>query len=195
MKASALLLAALLAPATAFAVAPNFQYDYLDLGHVRLSPQNGQDGSGPFADLAYSILDTVQFRAGYQRLDYGSLPGAPSYKDYDFGFTGESALSDSTDIYTDLLYLNHPSGIVGTSATTDDGYRLAIGLRHRAWSRLEFDAWLAHDYLNVPANEVGLGVLVDATSWLALGASYAHANNQYNTLTLRLRLYLSSPGT
>lgn len=190
-----MLLAVLLAPTTAFAVAPNFQYDYLDLGHVRLSPQGGQDGSGPFADLSYSILDAVQFRAGYQRLAYGNLPGAPSYKDYDFGFTGESALSDSTDIYTDLLYLNHPSGIIGTSAATDDGYRVAIGLRHRAWSRLELDTWLAHDYLNVSTNEVGVGVLVDATSWLALGASYAHANNQYNTLTLRVRLYFPPSGT
>ena len=187
MKSPALLLFALLAPTAALADAPNFSYDYLDISHVDVSPDNGQSGKGPYGDLSYSIFDTVQARASYTRLDY-SGSGSPTAKDYTLGFTGESRVSDSTDVYTDILYLNDRLTTAG-AVNTQTGYRLAIGLRHRAMQRLEVDGYLAHNYLDTGSNEVGLGLLVDATSWLSFGLSYAHDSVYTNTTTLRVRLY------
>lgn len=189
MKTSALLLIALSVSAPAMAEAPNFSYDYLDIGHVSQSPDSGQDSKGPYADISYSVFDSVQVRASYARLDYdATAAGSPTAKDYTLGFTGESPVSDRTDVYTDILYMNDRSTTQGVS-TTQDGYRLAIGLRHRAMQRLELDGHLAHNFLNTPSNEAGVGLLFDATSWLALGVSFAHDNQYVNTTTLRLRLY------
>ncbi|HEV7166172.1 MAG TPA: hypothetical protein VGO35_12400 [Gammaproteobacteria bacterium] len=188
MKPSVLILIMLLAPTSAMAVAPTFDYDYLDLGRVSLSPDNGQSSKGPYTDLSYSIFDSVQARASYTRLDYDSTPGGPTAKDYTLGLTGESAVSEGTDVYTDLLYLNERTTTNGVS-TTDDGYRLVIGLRHRAFQRLEVDGYLAHNFLDSGSNEVGVGFLFEATSWLSFGASYAHDSLYTNTTTLRVRLY------
>ncbi len=180
-----LLLTALLAPAAALADTPNFKYDWLEVTHQSVAPQYGQSQSGPSGDLSYTFLSDVQVRAGYGRLDIG---GGLSQKDYTFGFTGEDGLNGNTDIYTDLLYLNHRVDTGGT-VTTDDGYRLAIGLRHRPWSIVEVDGWLAHNYLTQGSNELGVGLTVDATSWLGVGFSYAHDSNYANTTTVFVRWY------
>lgn len=185
MKASALLFFALLAPTAALADAPNFKYDYLDLGHASYKPDGGQSGTGAYADLSYSIFDGVQIRAGYTHLSY---PGNQSAKDYTVGFTGESPLNATTDVYTDILYLNDRVTTTGV-ASTQTGGRLAVGLRHRLVERLELDTVLAHSTLGSSSNEVGVGLLVDATSWLSFGVSYAHDSLYDNTTTLRVRLY------
>src|ERR1700742_3761195 len=93
----------LLAPLPAFADTHMFDYDYLELGHARYQPDGGQAGSGTYADLSYSFLDDVQFRASYGSLNF---PAAVNYKDYSVGLAGESAINSQTDAYTDLLYLN-----------------------------------------------------------------------------------------
>ena len=185
MKSPALLLLALLAPATAFADAPNFKYDYLDIGHVDFKPDGGQSGTGAYADLSYSLVDDVQIRAGYTHLSY---PGNQSAKDYTVGFTGESPLNDGTDVYTDILYVNDRITTAGVGSTQTGG-RLAVGLRHRAAPRVEVDADIAHSTLGSSSNEVGVGLLVDATSWLSFGLSYAHDSLYNNTTALRARLY------
>lgn len=185
MKPSALLLLALLAPTAALADAPNFKYDYLDLGHVDFKPDGGQSGTGAYADLSYSLIDDVQIRAGYTHLSY---PGNQSAKDYTIGFTGESPLNDTTDVYTDILYLNDRITTAGVGSTQTGG-RLAVGVRHRALQRLEVDADIAHSTLGSSSNEVSVGLLVDATSWLSFGLSYTHDSLYNNTTTLRARLY------
>ena len=202
MKPSVLMFAVLLAPAPAFAAAPNFQYDYLDLGHARVQPQGSSTGSGPFADLSCSIIDTVQIRGSYSTLSY---PLGVKYNDYSLGLTGEDRITDSTDVYTDLLYINDRYDHLGTYVS-DNGYRLAIGLRHHPWNwdRLEFDGYLAHNfigatigrgagsqsfYLPQSSNEVGVGAMFDATSWLSLGLVVARDSTQTEITTLKLRLY------
>ncbi|MGE5624386.1 MAG: hypothetical protein ACM3ZT_02440 [Bacillota bacterium] len=201
MKAYVFLLC-LLAPLPAFAASANFQYDYLDIGHLRLQPEGGSTGSGGFADLSYSVIDGVQFRADYASLSY---PLAVSYKDYSVGFTGEEPLNSQTDIFTDVLYVNDRYNHLG-NYISDDGYRLAIGFRHHpwAWDRLEVDGYLAHNFVGASygagagspsaflpqsSNEVGLGLMFNATSWLALGAVVARDSTHTETTTLRLRLY------
>ena len=185
MKLSAFCLLALLAPATALADQANFRYDYLDLGHVSQAPQTGNNATGPYADLSYSIFDGVQLRASYDRLDLGT--GAKG-KDYTLGFTGESPINENTDVYTDIFYVNDQVIDAGVSAT-ENGYRLAVGLRHRLPYRFELDGYLAHNYLDTATNEAGLGLLYDATTWLSFGVGYAHDSAYTNTTTLKLRLY------
>jgi hypothetical protein len=179
------LLCLLLAPLPALASTPNFDYDYLDVGHVNVSPQTGGSGSSAFADVSYSFMDAVQILGGYQRPEY---PRGVSSKDYDLGVAAEEGIDDRTDVYTDILYLNQRDQTL-KSITTEDGYRLEVGVRHRAWQRIELDGWLAHNYLNAPSNEVGVGLLVDTTSWLSVGLSYSHDSQFTNITSLRLRLY------
>lgn len=185
VKLSALLLITLLAPATTLADQANFNYDYLDLGHVSEAPQTGSKASGPYADLSYSLMDGVQFRASYERLDLG---GGTKGKDYSLGLTGEAPVNDTTDVYTDILYVNDQLTNLGVSTTTN-GYRLAVGMRHRLPYRFELDGYLAHNYLDTPTNEAGIGVLYDATSWLSFGLGYAHDSAYTDTTTFKLRIY------
>jgi len=179
------LLCLLLAPLSALADTPNFQYDYLDIGHVSIMPQNGGNGSSAFADVSYSLMDSVQGVAGYQRPTY---PGAVSSKDYYLGIAAEDGIDYRTDVYTDILYLNRRNQ-TPVSVSTENGYRLEVGLRRRIWQRVELDGWLAHNYLSNPSNEAGLGLLVDATSWLSAGLSYSHDSQFTNITTFRLRFY------
>jgi len=188
VKPSALFLLALLAPTAAFADTPNFKYDYLEAGHLNVSPQSGQDGKGNYVDLSYSVFDGVQVVGSYARLNYDSTPGNPTAKDYTFGFAGESGLMDGTDAYTYLLYVNDQIENTGIKST-ENGYRLVVGLRRALKDWAELDAFLAHDYVTTPDNEIGLGVMFDPVSWFAVGLSYAHNNAYTNTTTLRLRWY------
>lgn len=201
MKASALLLV-LLAPATALAAGPGFQYDYLELGHLRIQPDGGQTGNGPYADFSYSIMDAIQFRASYASLSY---PLAVSYKDYSLGLTGEAAITGDTDVYTDVLYVDDRYDHLGRYVS-DDGYRLAIGLRHHpwGWERMELDGYVAHNYLGtgyVPgagsqatylpqsSNEAGVGAMFNATHWLSLGLLVSRNSTHDVSTSLKLRLY------
>lgn len=205
VRTIALLCCLLLAPLPAFADTHVFDYDYLDVGHMRYQPEGGQTGAGSYAELSYSFLDDVQLRAGYSSL---SFPLAVSYKDYSLGVTGESAINAETDVYTDLLYINDRYDHIG-HYVTDDGYRLAIGLRNhpRGLDWLELDGWLAYDWLSAnptaadgaqtaflprSATEIGAGVMFQPIHWLSFGLSYAHAFNSGNTTSLRVRFYFDS---
>lgn len=185
VRATVLLLCLLLAPLPAFAADPVFSYDYLELGHQRLTPQNGDSGTGTYADFSYSILDKVQFRAGYDRYTY---PLDVQYKDYSVGLSGETPINASTDVYTDLLYLNNRYSQHITSFT-DDGYRMEIGLRHRAWVWVELDGYVAHDYLTQSFNEAGVSAWLTPIPQAALGLGFTHDSLYNNTTSLRLRVY------
>jgi outer membrane receptor protein involved in Fe transport len=197
-----LLACLLLAPLPALADTHVFDYDYLEVGHARSQPDGGASGSGTYADLSYSFLDDVQLRASYGTL---SFPAAVGYKDYSIGISGESAINAQTDVYTDLLYINDRYDRLHRSVT-DDGYRLAVGIRHHPhkldW--LELDGWLAHNWLSAvtdlehdpqqaylpqSSSEIGAGVLFQPIHWLSFGLSYAHAFNSGNTTSLRVRFY------
>lgn len=181
-----LLACLLLAPLPALAANPNFKYDFLEVGHLGISPQTGSSGSSAYGDLSYSFIDSVQFLAGYSHPDYGA---GDSTKQYQLGFAGEDPITAGTDVYTDVLYLNQRN-TVGGITTTGDGYRLEVGLRHRTpWDRLEVDGYLAHNWLDSPSNEFGLGAFVDVTSWLSIGAAWSHDSNYTNTTSLKLRFY------
>ena len=206
VRTIALLSCLLLVPLPALADTHVFDYDYLGVGYERYQPDEGQSGNGSYADLSYSFLDDVQLRA-----DYGSLsfPQGVSYKDYSIGITGESAINAQTDVYTDLLYLNEHYEHLGSSVT-DDGYRLAVGVRHHPYQLqwMELDGWLAHNWLSAnttpapgypqallpgSASEIGAAVMFQPIHWLSFGLSYAHAFNSGNTTSLKLRFYFSGP--
>src|SRR5579871_3073243 len=98
VRTIALLSCLLWLPLPALADTHVFDYDYVDVGHTRYQPDGGPSGSGSYADLSYSFLDDVQFRADYASL---SFPQGVSYKDYGIGISGESAINEYTDVYTD----------------------------------------------------------------------------------------------
>ena len=186
MKLSALLLGPLLLIPVA-AWAGNFDYDYVELDYQHISPQQGEATKGPDLQFSYTISDRdVQLLAGYARLDTPATPTDITNHDYWIGIRGENSFSEDTDYYTDLLYLNNRTDFRG-AVSTDVGYRLLLGVRHRATARIELDASLAHDYLTRNANEASIGLLFNATSYLAVGLSYAHDTLYANTTTLRLR--------
>ena len=207
VRTIALLSCLLLLPLPALADTHVFDYDYLDVGHARYQPDGGPSGSGSYADLSYGFLDDVQLRVGYGSLNF---PLGVSYKDYDIGLSGESAINEYTDVYTELLYLNDRYDYLG-SYVTDDGYRVAVGVRHRPYKLqwMEVDGWLAHNWFSAntsptagpqqaflpqSATEIGAGIMFQPIHWLSFGLSYAHDINSGNTTSLRVRFYFGGLG-
>ncbi|MGH8371616.1 MAG: hypothetical protein ACRETO_02635 [Gammaproteobacteria bacterium] len=188
MKLPALLsVCLLLIPAIAWA--GNFNYDYAELDYQHTDPQVGEATKGPALQFSYTILDKdVQLLVGYARLDTPATPADINNHNYWIGLRGENAFGDSTDFYTDILYLNDRA-TSQAPASTANGYRLLLGMRHEFTSRLEFNGSLAHDYLDQSNNEVAIGLVFNVTHYLAAGLSYAHDSLRNNTVTLRVRAY------
>jgi len=201
VKASPLLLLTLLIPCAVSAA--GFDYDYLDVGHTRVVPQSGPAGSGGYVDLSYDLTGDLEFRGGYTNLKY---PLGVEYKDYTVGIGGQAPINERTDVYTDLLYVNDRYGHGGYNFS-DDGYRIAIGLRHRpwGWDFLEVDGYVAHNFLsgsggkvvagpyagNLPtvSSELGASLLYSPIHWLAVGVGFSRDNNSNAAVNLKLRLY------
>lgn len=188
MKLSAVLIAGLaLAPAAV--AAANFDYQYAELGYQRTATHIGDGARGPVVQFAYSFSGMdLQLLAGVARLDTPASPADINNHNYWVGFRGEDSFGNDTDFYTDLLYLNNRTTIQSNSST-DNGYQLTLGVRHRLAARVEFDASASHYYLSQGINEASVGLVFNATRHFALGISYAHNSLLDNTTTLRFRVY------
>lgn len=188
MKISLCLLAcALLCPAVALATSP-FTYDYAELSYQHQTPQDGASAKGPGVDIAYTVFPALQVLGGYARLNAATPISSTIYDDYFAGIRGESNYDDVTDFYTDILYLNNHSRYLG-AGRTDNGYRVALGMRHLITPWLEFDGSIGHNWLDQSSNDATIGLLVNATGQFAVGANYSHSSVTNNTVGLLFRLY------
>lgn len=188
MKISACLLAcALLVPVAAVAADP-FPYQYVELSYQHQAAQDGASVKGPGVDIAYTVFPALQLLGGYARLDAATPVSSTTYNDYFAGIRGESSYSDTTDFYTDILYLNNRRSYLGNHST-DNGYRLALGMRHLFTPWLEFDGSLGHNWLNQASNDATVGLVINATGEFAVGVNYSHNSVTSNTAGLLLRVY------
>lgn len=177
----------LLCPAIALAADP-FVYDYVDVGYQHQALENGSTAKGPSIEASYTIWSELQLLGGYERLDTPAPVSDITNDNYYVGIRGESNFTDSTDFYTDILYLNNRS-TDQTTRTTDTGYRLALGMRHLFNRWIEFDGSVGHNSLTLSSNDGSVGLLVNATAWMAVGLSYTHDSVTNNTTSLHLRFY------
>lgn len=182
-----LLICALLLPAAAWAADP-FAYQYVELGYQHQAPQNGASIKGPRVDIAYTVFPALQLLGGYARLDAATPISSTTYDDYFVGIRGESSYTDSTDFYTDIMYLNNHRNYLG-AGSTDNGYRLALGMRHLLTPWLEFDGSIGHNWLDQAANDATVGLVINATGRFAVGVNYSHSSVTRNTAGLLLRAY------
>lgn len=181
----ALCLCALLAPITAVA-AGSFNYNYAELGYQRQAAPGGSSLTGPDLNFSWTVYQQLQIVGGYAHLA-ASAPDI-SNNDYSAGIRGDTSFSDQTDFTTDILYLNNRTTTAGSSGT-DNGVRLALGFRHLFNPLVELDGSLGHDWLDLASNDIGLGLLFNATSRWAAGLSYRHSSTRGNTASLRVRIY------
>ncbi|MGA9855291.1 MAG: hypothetical protein WBR29_08465 [Gammaproteobacteria bacterium] len=177
----------LLCPMVALAADP-FNYDYAEINYQHNSPDSGSTANGPGLAVAYTIWSEIQLVGGYARLDASAPVSDITYDNSYAGIRGESNFNASTDFYTDILYLNNHTSYQNISSN-DDGYRLALGMRHLFSRWIELDISAGHNSLNQSSNDGTIGLLVNATSWLAVGVSYSHNSATNNTSSLRLRTY------
>jgi Outer membrane protein beta-barrel domain len=184
---AALLSCVLLCPVMAFAADP-FNYDYVEANYQHNSPDTGTTAKGPGVAVAYTIWSEIQLVGGYARLDASAPVSDITYNNYYAGIRGESNFNESTDFYTDVLYLNNRTEYQSTS-TTNTGYRLAVGMRHLYSRWIELDITAGHNSISQSSNDGTIGLLVNATSWLAVGVSYSHNSVTNNTSSLRVRAY------
>ncbi|MGH8398567.1 MAG: hypothetical protein ACRETA_10035 [Gammaproteobacteria bacterium] len=179
----------LLLPLTVLAADP-FNYDYVEVNYQHQSLQNGSDATanGPGLEASYTIWNQLQIIGGYAHLDT-SAPISDITNDNSYvGIRGESTYSDSTDFYTDILYLNNHSSYQGNS-NNDDGYRVALGMRHLFNRWIEFDGSVGHNSLTQSSNDASVGLWVYATSWLSVGVDYTRNAVTSNTSRLLVRAY------
>lgn len=175
---------ALLCPLAAVA-ADSFDYNYAELGYQHQTV-SGATLKGPEVDFSWTAYNQLQIIGGYSQLT-ASSPDISNHG-YSLGIRGDSSFSEQTDFTTDILYLYNRNTVFG-SGSTDNGYRLALGFRHLFNQWLELDGSAGHDWLNQSSNDVGLGLRVNASAWLAAGLSYSHNNVTGNTAKLSLRFY------
>lgn len=186
MRTSALLCCcALLCPLTALG-AGSFNYNYAELGYQRQAATGGPTLNGPALDFSWTVYNELQLTGSYDRLTVSSPDISNS--NYSIGIRGDSSFSAQTDFTTDILYVNNRATISGSNST-DTGYRLAFGFRHLFNQRVELDGGIGHNWLNQSSNDVSVGLLFNATSWLAAGLGYSHNGVTGNTATARLRFY------
>lgn len=188
MKFSRLLLGlSLLIPAMCWA--GNFKYDYAEVNYRHVSSQNGDTSKGPMVNISYSVPELgIQLLAAYGTLDTSTAAGNINEHDYNLGIRGENSFGADTDFYTDILYLNNRTK-TGTSISTDNGYRLELGIRHRVNNLIELDSNLARDYLSRSLNRAEVGIRFNVSDHFAVGVSYARDNLYDNTTMLHLRGY------
>lgn len=172
-------------PLTALA-AGNFNYNYAELAYQRQATPGGPTLNGPALGFSWTAYNELQIIGSYDRLT-GSSPDI-SNSDYAIGIRGDSSFSEQTDFTTDILYLDNRATLSG-STSTDNGYRLAFGFRHLFSPRVELDGSLGHNWLTQSSNDASLGLLFNATAWLAAGLSYSHNGVTGNTASARLRFY------
>ncbi len=188
MKISATLLGCtLLCPALALAASP-FNYDYVEINYQHDSLGDGSTANGPGLAVAYTVWSEIQLVGGYARLNTSAPVSDITNDDYYAGIRGESNFTDSTDFYTDIFFLDNHSSYQNTNST-DSGYRLALGMRHLFSRWVELDISAGHNYLNQSSNDGTVGLLFNATRWLAVGVSYSHNSIINNTGSLRVRAY------
>lgn len=188
MKFSAGLLGCiLLCPTVALAADP-FNYNYVEINYSHQSLNNDSTANGPGIEAAYTVWSELQLIGGYAHLSTSAIPSDITNNNYYAGIRGESNFNNSTDFYTDILYLNNRISYQSTNST-DTGYRLALGMRHLFSSWVEFDASFGHNYVNQSSNDGTVGLLFNVNSWLALGVSYTHNSVTNNTSSLRVRAY------
>lgn len=186
MRISALLCCWMLwCPLSALA-AGNFNYNYAELGYQRQAAPAGPTFNGPALDFSWTVYNELQVTGSYDRLTVSS-PDI-SYGNYSIGIRGDSSFSEQTDFTTDILYLDNRATVSGSSST-DNGYRLAFGFRHLFNRWVELDGGIGHNWLNQSSNDASLGLLFNATSWLAAGLGYSHNGVTGNTASARLRWY------
>jgi len=177
----------LLFPVIAWAADP-FNYDYVEANYQHQSLYDGSTANGPGLAVAYTVWSELQLVGGYAHVST-SAPISDIINDNSYaGIRGESNFTDSTDFYTDILYLNNHASYQGMSSN-NDGYRLALGMRHLFSQWIEFDVSVAHNSVNQSSNDGTAGLLFNASSWLAVGVSYTHNSATNNTSSLRLRAY------
>lgn len=175
----------LLYPLTTLA-AGSFNYNYVDLGYQHQVAPGEPTLTGPNLDLSWTVYNELQIIGGYGQLS-ASSPDVSNH-DYSIGIRGDTSFSEQTDFTTDILYLYDRSTISGNTGT-DNGYRLALGFRHLFNQWLELDGDLGHNWLNQSSNDASLGLLFNATSWLATGLSYSHNGITGNTANVSVRFY------
>jgi hypothetical protein len=178
---------ALLFPIKVLAADP-FNYDFVNLDYQHQSLDNGSTSKGPGVDVSYTVWNQLQLVGGYARLNTPAPGTDITNNNYYIGIRGESNFTDSTDFYTDILYLNNRADYQATR-TTDDGYRLALGMRHLFSRWVEFDLSAGHNSLTQSSNDGSLSLLLNATSWLAVGFNYTHNSVTNNTGSVSLRVY------
>jgi len=181
----ALSLCALLSPFTASA-ADNFNYNYAELGYQHQAASGGPTLTGPALDFSWTVYDQLQIVGGYER--YATSSPDIRNNDYSLGIRGDTSFSDQTDFTTDILYLNNRNTVAG-AGSTDNGFRLALGFRHLFNPLVELDGSLGHDWLDQASNDASLGLLFNATAWLAAGLNYSHDSATGNTASLNVRFY------
>jgi len=188
VKITAVLLGCLLLCPMMALAADSFNYDYVEVNYQHNSPDNGSTANGPGLAVAYTIWSEIQLVGGYARLNASAPVSNITYENSYAGIRGETNFNESTDFYTDILYLNDRTEYQSTH-TTNTGYRLAVGMRHLYNRWIELDISAGHNSLNQSSNDGTVGLLVNATSWLAVGVSYSHNSVTNNTSSLRVRAY------
>ncbi|HKT32056.1 MAG TPA: hypothetical protein VJS89_06150 [Gammaproteobacteria bacterium] len=181
----ALCCCALMCPLSALA-ADNFNYNYAELGYQRQVTPGGPTFKGPALDFSWTAYNELQVIGSYDRFTVSSPDISDS--NYSIGIRGDSSFSEQTDFTTDILYVDNRATMSGSSST-DNGYRLAFGFRHLFNQWLELDGSIGHDWLTRSSNDVGLGLLFNATTRLAAGLSYSHNSVTGNTASANVRFY------
>jgi hypothetical protein len=186
VRISILLCCCVLAYPLAAMADSSFNYNYAELSYQQQTVPGGATLKGPALDFSWTVYNELQIVGGYGRFT-ASAPDV-SNDDYSIGIRGDTSFSEQTDFTTDILYLYHRDSTLG-STNTDNGYRLALGFRHLFNQWMELDGSAGHNWLNQSANDVGLGLLFNASSHLAAGLSYSHNSVTGNTAGVSVRLY------
>jgi hypothetical protein len=183
-----LLILATLLLAGSYASAQGVSYNYLELGYQRVDLDNGPTGDGFSLGGSVSFTESWYAVAGYGTADFNF--GA-DLDQINIGAGYHLPLSENTDLFAELAYIDVSAGADGFVGLGDNGFGVTIGARGMLTPRFELRGTAGYFDLGGGADGTALGV----EGWYSFGGKFAagitaNFEEDVTSLGLAVRWYM-----
>lgn len=147
------------------------------------------DGNGLGVAGSFEINDDIFVFASYAKADFDF---GIDFTTFEAGLGWHTGLTEQTDFYATLAYVNGEVDGGGLGSYDDNGYAASIGLRHDLSEAIELFGSISYvDFGNGDSTGIGGGFLYNFTDTLSAGLEIS-ADDDVTTYGAAVRLYFGN---